>query len=245
MATILVFGDIPDNFLRSFSGAMDLHSPKIVRMGQEFLDARNAMQIKCDAAFEAAKAEFAQHRKDPNAYTDEELGVLYANKERVRQFALEFFGCISGDVHWVCHEELTGAAEEAHKLCTFPSVLPKHYAWTFKRGKQIMDTIVARMEGHSYFVRDSFKFDFNWDVYGTREVVHTYHQGPRSAVRTVTKIKTTEEWTYPIPRTAEQDSELSRLIEERNHAYQENSYGSEIDTSYIEEAVAEFCWNLG
>lgn len=248
MTTYIVVGDVPENHLRSFSGVLGIQhmNVRIIRPGQDFLDAYAVMDEERRQVLQAAREYYTPLRPRPDRiHPDERLAENAYNATR-KAFIDEFIGA-EGDVHFIEQTKLDEAGKQVTNILE-RTRSNSQYSWGYTPTEDALSHEVAKMDGYQRIgdhITAKYALTFSWRVFASRTTSQGFLHGPRRSQPTVVSTSTVEEWEYQIPMSEEDSRKLSDLIGQRNELWNENSYGLDHDSSHLEEAIHDLCARIG
>lgn len=242
MTTFFVFGEVPDNILRSLAAAMSIERYSIIRPGAEFVQKHRQEHDRMASAIRTAEAEHGRHSDETH------MASRAFNQWRVEFVGREYPDCIP--THTVRANNLEPNEHDAFRLlCDSPSAYNGKFAcqWTYTPPTYEGNPRPALITGRAYEDRTrlEYELEFTWFVRALKTTVTMLPYAAMSMTPVKTQATETEEWHYPVQLTPEQQKELDRLIAERNDMYRENSYGSDMDTNPIQHDIHMLCAAFG
>jgi hypothetical protein len=232
MTTIFVFGNMPDNHVRSFIGAMGIEAPTVYRPGQEFLDASNAKRDELASVLNEVR-ERCGYQSD----AAREASRIYNQKRS--EFALEYFD-VDDVVHILGYPDILSPGFEVHCIVVNERgnvrTGRESYTWTYHPyNPDVYREAYARLTGGRLLdknVRLEYELVFRTAVDVSLDVVTTHDWSSKTSEKTHRTTTERYEWRWDVPIDPVISHQLSELSDRIRSMEDDNSYGFDHDTSW-------------
>ena len=243
--TIFVFGEVPDNHLRSFMGAFDITDGNIIRPGADFVEEFQLMLLDNRRDIE----EYTGERHDNPVYQ----ALLTTSRDAATRYIQDYFGVTEAahlimSSHW---EDMDGSWAHRYLISRVYSSFPDMigWFWTYEppaSGDCHHPAIMTSNAHPTPRKTVETRMEFLAAVQSRRITTTNMDFGPPQSTRLrVVEMVLRERASYPVPMDEDTANRLTGLIRERNRLSEDNSCGFDHDLGPLEEEIHEIYATIG